>query len=79
MLSIVIPVLDEANSLAPLFDELSAVITAQKYDAEIILVDDGSSDCSWRTIGELGRKRSARARHSLSPQFRQSGGPERRV
>ena len=56
MLSIVIPVLDEANSLAPLFDELSAVITAQKYDAEIILVDDGSSDCSWRTIGELAEK-----------------------
>jgi glycosyltransferase involved in cell wall biosynthesis len=58
MLSIVIPVLDEANSLAPLFDELSAVITAQNYDAEIILVDDGSTDCSWRTIGELAEKDS---------------------
>jgi glycosyltransferase involved in cell wall biosynthesis len=58
MLSIVIPVLDEANSLAPLFDELAATISAQGYDAEIIFVDDGSTDCSWRTIGELAEKDS---------------------
>ena len=56
MLSIVIPVLDEANSLAPLFDELVATISAQAYEAEIIFVDDGSTDCSWRTIGELAEK-----------------------
>ena len=58
MLSIVIPVLDEANSLSPLFDELAATISAQRYDAEIVFVDDGSTDCSWGTIGELAEKDS---------------------
>ena len=50
MLSIVIPVYNEMESLAALHEELSAVAAEQKYDAEFIFVDDGSEDGSWGCI-----------------------------
>src|SRR5262245_3643594 len=50
MLSIVIPVFDEADSLAPLHGELSAVVANHGYDIEMIFVDDGSGDRSWEVI-----------------------------
>jgi dolichol-phosphate mannosyltransferase len=53
MLSIVIPVYNEVESLAVLHDELNAVTVAQQYDAEFIFVDDGSADASWETIRRL--------------------------
>lgn len=53
MLSAVIPVYNEADSLAQLHDELTAVARAAGYDLEIVLVDDGSTDGSWQRIREL--------------------------
>ncbi|HZZ30311.1 MAG TPA: glycosyltransferase family 2 protein [Pirellulales bacterium] len=53
MLSVVIPILNEAESLAALHRELEATIAAQHYEAEIIFIDDGSSDGSWNVIREL--------------------------
>jgi glycosyltransferase involved in cell wall biosynthesis len=53
MLSIVIPVYNEAESLAVLHDELNAVTTAQQSNPEFIFVDDGSTDGSWEVIGRL--------------------------
>lgn len=53
MLSAVIPVYNEADSLVQLHDELTAVARREAYDLEIVLVDDGSTDGSWRRIGEL--------------------------
>ncbi|HEY2882814.1 MAG TPA: glycosyltransferase family 2 protein [Pirellulales bacterium] len=53
MLSIVIPVFNEAESLAALHGELSAVAAAQNYDVEMIFVDDGSRDHSWKVVGQL--------------------------
>jgi dolichol-phosphate mannosyltransferase len=53
MLSIVIPVFNEAESLATLHQELSEVAAAQKYDVEIIFVDDGSTDASWPAIQRI--------------------------
>ena len=53
MLSIVIPVYDERESLAALHGELVEVARAQGYDIEIILIDDGSRDGSWREIRRL--------------------------
>lgn len=55
MLSIVVPVLNEEESLAKLHDELSEVADAQRYAIEVIFVDDGSSDRSWEAIGELAQ------------------------
>jgi dolichol-phosphate mannosyltransferase len=53
MLSVVIPVYNEVESLAVLHGELNAVATAQQYDAEFIFVDDGSDDGSWEAIRRL--------------------------
>jgi glycosyltransferase involved in cell wall biosynthesis len=53
MLSVVIPVYNEAESLETLHRELSEVALAQGYDLDIIFVDDGSTDRSWSIIRGL--------------------------
>jgi dolichol-phosphate mannosyltransferase len=53
LLSIVIPVYNEADSLDELHAELSAVASDQNYAVEMILVDDGSTDDSWNGIRRL--------------------------
>jgi glycosyltransferase involved in cell wall biosynthesis len=53
MLSVVIPVFDEAESLATLHEELSAVAAAQGYELDVVMVDDGSTDGSWEVIRRL--------------------------
>jgi len=55
MISIVIPVLNECDSLAVLHAQLIEVINEHDYLAEILFVDDGSSDASWQTIEDLAR------------------------
>ena len=52
-LSIVIPLLDEEESLRPLHAAIGAVLDREEYDAEIIFVDDGSTDGSFAVIREL--------------------------
>src|SRR5262249_3763760 len=53
MLSAVIPLYNEAESLATLHAELVAVAESEGYDLEIIFVDDGSSDGSWAEVRRL--------------------------
>ncbi|HEV3006242.1 MAG TPA: glycosyltransferase family 2 protein, partial [Pirellulales bacterium] len=53
MLSTVIPVNNEAESLEILHRELDAVARAQGYDLEVVFVDDGSNDGSWEAIRRL--------------------------
>jgi glycosyltransferase involved in cell wall biosynthesis len=53
MLSAVIPLFNEADSLAALYGELVAVADAEGYDLEIIFVDDGSTDGSWAEVRRL--------------------------
>ncbi len=55
MLSIVIPVFNEAESLAELQQELRQVAATQGYEIETIFVDDGSSDSSWLIIQRLAQ------------------------
>lgn len=52
-LSIVIPLKDEAESLPELCSWIERVVTANNYSYEIILIDDGSTDDSWKVIEEL--------------------------
>ncbi|GJQ33917.1 MAG: hypothetical protein HBSAPP04_27560 [Ignavibacteriaceae bacterium] len=52
-LSIVIPLLDEAESLPELSSWIENVMNENHYSYEIIFVDDGSSDNSWEVIGKL--------------------------
>lgn len=56
MLSAVIPVYNEAESLAALHGELVQVADEQGYDLEILFVDDGSKDDSWARIEQLAAK-----------------------
>ena len=53
MLSVVIPVFDEASSLRKLHTELSDVTRANDYEIEVIFIDDGSTDQSWPIIESL--------------------------
>jgi dolichol-phosphate mannosyltransferase len=53
MLSVIIPVLDEAESLPQLVRELDQVGLEHGYELQIIIVDDGSKDDTWGTIAEL--------------------------
>jgi dolichol-phosphate mannosyltransferase len=51
--SFVIPAFDEAQSLAELDRELRDVIAHEGLRAEIVWVDDGSADDSWRVMERL--------------------------
>jgi len=53
MLSVVIPVYNEQESLQALHREIDEVAAAEGYDLEVIFVDDGSADDSWQRIQEL--------------------------
>ncbi len=55
-LSIVIPLLNEDESLPELTAWIEQVMTANAYSYEVIFVDDGSTDNSWKVIEELRAK-----------------------
>ena len=55
-ISIVIPLLNEEESLAELYQWLTKVLTLNRFLYEIIFVDDGSTDGSWRVIMQLAEK-----------------------
>jgi glycosyltransferase involved in cell wall biosynthesis len=58
MLSVIIPVLNEAESLPPLVSELYRVVESQHYDLQTIIVDDGSTDATWSVIQQLAAEDS---------------------
>jgi glycosyltransferase involved in cell wall biosynthesis len=53
LLSLVIPLINEQESIAPLFAEIAEVSRGLVQRLEVIFVDDGSSDGSWNEIREL--------------------------
>lgn len=53
MITTVIPVFNEADSLVELHAELDRVAGEQGYDLQIIFVDDGSTDTSWDVIEQI--------------------------
>jgi dolichol-phosphate mannosyltransferase len=55
MLSIVIPVFNELESVGELHRELDAVARDEGFDLEVIFVDDGSTDGSWDAIDGLAK------------------------
>jgi glycosyltransferase involved in cell wall biosynthesis len=54
-LSVVVPLLNEEESLPELCDWIARVCAEQQYTYEVILVDDGSTDSSWEVIESLSR------------------------
>ena len=55
-LSVVVPVYNERDSLVQLVDELQAGVRSSVSSYEIIFVDDGSTDDSWKKIEELAAR-----------------------
>ena len=53
LLSLVIPVFNEKESLEPLFAEIAEVASANRLRIEVIFVDDGSTDGSWKTLQRI--------------------------
>ncbi len=83
-LTVVIPVLDEQDSLQELYEEITTVISGKGLSYEIIFIDDGSADASWSVIDSIAaddkRVRGIRFRRNfgkaaaLHAGFRSSGG-----
>ncbi|GAB5540049.1 MAG: glycosyltransferase family 2 protein [Salibacteraceae bacterium] len=57
-LSIVIPLLNEAESLPELHSWIQRVMLANQFTYEIWFIDDGSTDDSWKVIEDLQAKDS---------------------
>ena len=55
-LSIVIPLLNEKDSIIELHDWIANVMQSNHFIYEILYIDDGSTDGSWQTIQELSTK-----------------------
>jgi glycosyltransferase involved in cell wall biosynthesis len=52
-ITVVIPLLNEQESLKELYDWIAKVMQSNRFSYEIIFIDDGSTDDSWKTITEL--------------------------
>jgi len=52
-LSIVIPLLNEAESIPELYTWIRKVMHENNYTYEVLFVDDGSTDDSWKIISDL--------------------------
>jgi len=55
-ISIVVPLLNEEESLPELCAWIERVVTANNFTYEIIMIDDGSTDTSWEVIEQLRLK-----------------------
>jgi glycosyltransferase involved in cell wall biosynthesis len=55
-ISIVIPLLDEEESIVELNDWINKVMTENKFSYEVLFIDDGSTDKSWSIIEDLNQK-----------------------
>ncbi|MEZ4388469.1 MAG: glycosyltransferase family 2 protein [Candidatus Krumholzibacteriia bacterium] len=53
-LTVLVPALDEAESLPELAARVREVADQAGLDWELLVVDDGSRDHTWRIVGELG-------------------------
>jgi len=60
-ISIVIPLLNEEESLAELVPWIDSILIENNLNGEIILVDDGSTDHSWDVISSLKTKSQIKA------------------
>lgn len=55
-ISVVIPLLNEEESLQELHNWIATVMQSNNYLYEIIFIDDGSTDTSWQVIEQLSEK-----------------------
>jgi dolichol-phosphate mannosyltransferase len=81
MLSIVIPVYNEQDSLAELLSRIDSIARQHSFELDVLLIDDGSSDNSWSKIEELSQKfpwaRGVRFRRNFGKSAALAAGFER--
>ena len=58
-ISVVIPLLNEEESLQELHDWIAKVMQSNRYLYEIIFIDDGSTDTSWNVIEKISQENTA--------------------
>ena len=58
-ISIVIPLLNEQESLPELHNWIVKVMTSHNFSYEILFIDDGSTDDSWQTIQQLSKSNNS--------------------
>jgi glycosyltransferase involved in cell wall biosynthesis len=58
-ISVIIPLLNEQESLPELSTWITKVMTANNFSYEVIFIDDGSSDHSWEIIENLSKENSS--------------------
>ena len=69
-ISVIIPLLNEEGSLPELYNWIQRVMHENGFSYEIIFVDDGSTDGSWKIITDLSLKSS----HVKAIKFRRNYG-----
>jgi glycosyltransferase involved in cell wall biosynthesis len=57
-ISVVIPLLNEEDSLKELHDWIVSVMQSNSFSYEILFIDDGSTDTSWKVITQLSQSNS---------------------
>ena len=55
-ISVVIPLFNEEESLPELITWINRVFDEHRFNGEIVLIDDGSNDNSWKIIGDLSKQ-----------------------
>ncbi len=58
-LSVVIPVYNEEESVRELSDWIERVCVSSGYSFEVLFIDDGSTDSSWKKIRELAEEKKS--------------------
>jgi dolichol-phosphate mannosyltransferase len=69
-ISVIVPVYNEEETVAQIIEALSQV----PYDLEVIVVDDGSTDRSWKILQELRQKEPFNAYHYIQHSYNQGKG-----
>lgn len=59
LLTVVVPIYNEESNIEELLDKIQTVMLREKYKYEIILVNDGSTDCSEERLDEVSKKNSS--------------------
>ncbi|MDC1469962.1 glycosyltransferase family 2 protein [Flavobacteriaceae bacterium] len=71
-ISVVIPLLNEQDSIEELHDWIVSVMQSNQFSYEILFIDDGSSDKSWDVITNLRNKNSCVVGLKFSKNFGKS-------
>lgn len=58
-ISVVIPLLNEEESIQELYDWIASVMQSNQLSYEVIFIDDGSTDTSWQVIEKVSQSNSS--------------------